>query len=146
MNNHFCPNKSTWLFCPQNISLYEEEPGAQNTKHKTQNISVYEEPGARCHRAARPRRPGQVAQRGGQVPLWTQVDRQWGEHVDEDEDGVGVEVDKEAADNNHDAEDDNADYDFGKQEAGIEFAPTFNVEDIDEECEPYCKSRSEGVN
>ena len=112
----------------------------------SQNFSKILDPGARCHRAARPRRPGQAAQRGGQVPLWTQVDRQWGEHVDEDEDGVGVEVDKEAADNNHDAEDDNADYDFGKQEAGIEFAPTFNVEDIDEECEPYCKSRSEGVN
>ena len=35
---------------------------------------------------------------------------------------------------------------FFKQEAGIGFAPTFNVEDIDDEYEPYCKSRSEGVN
>ena len=33
-----------------------------------------------------------------------------------------------------------------KQEAGIGFAPTLNVEDIDDECEHYCKSRSEGVN
>ena len=40
---------------------------------------------------------------------------------------------------------DNADYDFAKN-AGIEFAPTFVLEDIDDEYEHYCKSRSEGVN
>ena len=48
--------------------------------------------------------------------------------------------------NHHDAENHNADYDFAKQDAGIEFAPTFDLEDVDDDCEHYCNSRSEGVN
>ena len=78
---HICYFFSTNVNFGLNFSPHESAQIVAKSPKISKNFSKILDPGARCHRAARPRRPGQVAQRGGQVPLWTQVDRQRGEHL-----------------------------------------------------------------